>query len=177
MGPFTMGDMAGLDIGYAIRQRRYVEKPNMRYSQIADRVVELGRNGQKNGKGWYRYEPGNRTPIPDPEVDRVIEDWRRENGVTPRAVSDAEIVERCIYALVVEGAKILEEGIALRASDIDLVYLTGYGFPAAKGGPMYYAEKIVGLDQVNAALDRFAANPQADPAFWQQRAAWLRGKK
>ena len=166
MGPFTMYDMAGMDIGYAIRQRRYVEKPHITYSRIADRVVEMGRLGQKTGKGWYRYEPGNRTPLPDSEIDALIASYRAEIEVAPRAISDEEIVQRCVYALVNEGAKILEEGIALRASDIDVVYLTGYGFPVRTGGPMFHAQQA-GLDNVVATMKRFAGNPNADPAFWQ----------
>jgi 3-hydroxyacyl-CoA dehydrogenase len=166
MGPFTMYDMAGMDIGYAIRQRRYVEKPHITYSRIADRVVEMGRLGQKTAKGWYRYEPGNRTPVPDPEIDLLIASYRAEIGIAPRAIPDDEIVQRCVYALVNEGAKILEEGIALRASDIDVVYLTGYGFPIRTGGPMFHAQQV-GLDSVVATMRRFAANPSADPAFWQ----------
>ncbi|MGB3427122.1 MAG: 3-hydroxyacyl-CoA dehydrogenase NAD-binding domain-containing protein [Burkholderiaceae bacterium] len=166
MGPFTMYDMAGMDIGYAIRQRRYVEKPHITYSRIADRVVELGRFGQKTGKGWYRYEPGNRTPLPDPEIDALIAAYRSEMKVRPRTISEEEIVQRCVYALVNEGAKILEEGIALRASDIDVVYLTGYGFPVRTGGPMFHAQQV-GLDKVVATMKDFAGNPQADPKFWE----------
>jgi 3-hydroxyacyl-CoA dehydrogenase len=172
MGPFTMYDMAGMDIGYAIRQRRYVEKPHISYSRIADKVVELGRLGQKSAKGWYRYEPGDRMPRPDAEIDSLIEAHRKSIGITPRAISDDEIVQRCIFALVNEGAKILEEGIALRSGDIDVVYLTGYGFPAAKGGPMFYAEKIVGLPKVIEAMRGFARSPQADQKFWEP-APWL----
>ncbi len=166
MGPFAMYDMAGMDIGYAIRQRRYVEKPQLSYSRVGDRVVEMGRLGQKTGKGWYRYEAGSRTPLVDPEIDALIEKYRAEIGRAPRTIADEEIVQRCIYALVNEGARILEEGIALRASDIDVVYLAGYGFPAAKGGPMFHAQ-AVGLDKVVAAMRRFADNKHADPAFWQ----------
>ncbi|MGZ8253742.1 MAG: 3-hydroxyacyl-CoA dehydrogenase family protein, partial [Burkholderiaceae bacterium] len=166
MGPFTMYDMAGMDIGYAIRQRRYVEKPHITYSRIADRVVELGRLGQKTAKGWYRYDPGNRTPLPDPEIDALIAAYRSEIKVRPRTIADDEIVQRCVYALVNEGAKILEEGIALRASDIDIVYLTGYGFPMRTGGPMFHAQRV-GLDKVVAAMKDFAGNPQADPSFWK----------
>ncbi len=165
MGPFTMYDMAGMDIGYAIRQRRYVEKPHITYSKLADRVVEAGRLGQKTGKGWYRYELPDRTPRPDPEIDAMIEAYRKEIGIAPRAISDEEIVGRCISALVNEGAKILDEGIALRASDIDVVYLAGYGFPPAKGGPMYYAQSV-GFDQVIASMRQYAANPHGDPNFW-----------
>jgi 3-hydroxyacyl-CoA dehydrogenase len=147
MGPFAMYDMAGQDIGWEIRKRRYRERPDFVYSRIADRLCELGRFGQKTGKGFYRYEAGSRKPIPDPEVDSLIEQYRREIGMRPRSISDQEIVERCIYALVNEGARLLEEGIALRASDIDMVYLTGYGFPPFRGGPMFYAD-CVGLRKV-----------------------------
>ncbi|HVL34905.1 MAG TPA: 3-hydroxyacyl-CoA dehydrogenase NAD-binding domain-containing protein, partial [Burkholderiales bacterium] len=161
MGPFAMYDMAGNDIGWEIRKRRYRERPDMVYSRIADRVCELGRLGQKAGKGFYRYDAGNRTPIPDPEVEALIQDHRREIGVTPRAISDEEIVERCIYALVNEGAQLLEEGIALRASDIDMVYLTGYGFPPYRGGPMFYAD-TVGLPAVLAAIERFRKGYRGD---------------
>jgi 3-hydroxyacyl-CoA dehydrogenase len=166
MGPFTMYDMAGMDIGYAIRQRRYVEKPHLTYSRIGDRVVELGRLGQKTGKGWYRYEADGRTPLPDPEIDALIERYRDEIGIAPRSIGDEEIVQRCVYALVNEGARILEEGIALRASDIDVVYLAGYGFPVSRGGPMFHAQ-AVGLDKVVGAMKRFTGNQHADPAFWQ----------
>ncbi|HZA95638.1 MAG TPA: 3-hydroxyacyl-CoA dehydrogenase family protein, partial [Burkholderiaceae bacterium] len=152
--------------GYAIRQRRYVEKPHVTYSRVGDRVVELGRLGQKTGKGWYRYEAGDRTPKPDRVVDELVAQYRNEIGMTPRTISDDEIVERCVYALVNEGARILEEGIALRASDIDVVYLTGYGFPAAKGGPMFYAQ-TVGLKNVVDSMQSFAQNNHADPKFWQ----------
>ncbi|MEP6609534.1 MAG: 3-hydroxyacyl-CoA dehydrogenase NAD-binding domain-containing protein [Burkholderiaceae bacterium] len=166
MGPFAVGDLAGLDIGHAIRQRRYVEKPGTAYSRVGDRVVELGRLGQKTSKGWYRYEAGNRTPRPDPEVSDLIARYRAEIGLTPRTIDDDEIVQRCVYALVNEGARILEEGIALRASDIDVVYLTGYGFPATKGGPMFYAQ-TVGLERVVKSMRGFADNEHADPQFWQ----------
>jgi len=166
MGVFAVGDLAGLDIGYAIRQRRYQEKPDVRYPRIADRVVELGRLGQKTGKGWYRYEAGDRKPRIDPEIDALIDAYRRELAITPRAIPDEEIVQRCIFALVNEGARILEEGIAQRASDIDVVYLTGYGFPAWRGGPMYYAESV-GLRSVVETMQRFAALPGADAKFWQ----------
>ncbi len=166
MGIFAVGDLAGLDIGYAIRQRRYRERPDVRYPRIADRVVELGRLGQKTGKGWYRYEPGNRAPQVDPEVEALIDGYRKELGITPRPVSDEEIVQRCVFALVNEGARILAEGIAQRSSDIDVVYLTGYGFPAWRGGPMFFAESF-GLKKVVEAMRAFAALPGADQAFWQ----------
>jgi 3-hydroxyacyl-CoA dehydrogenase len=154
MGPFTMYDMAGNDIGWEIRKRRYQERPDFVYSKIADRICEQGRFGQKTGKGFYKYETGNRKPIPDPEVDRIFDAYRAEIGVKKRNISDDEIVERLIYALVNEGAYILEEGIALRASDIDMVYLTGYGFPPYRGGPMFYADSV-GLDKVLKSIEGF----------------------
>jgi 3-hydroxyacyl-CoA dehydrogenase len=138
----------------------------VRYSRIADRLCEQGRFGQKTGMGWYRYEPGRRRAIPDPAVEKLIEDYRQEIGITPRQISDEEILERCVFALVNEGAHILEEGIALRASDIDLVYLNGYGFPSHRGGPLFYADTL-GLDYVVRAMRRFALNPYADPEFWK----------
>ncbi|MEW6687501.1 MAG: 3-hydroxyacyl-CoA dehydrogenase NAD-binding domain-containing protein [Pseudomonadota bacterium] len=161
MGPLAMGDMAGLDIGWEIRKRRYQERPNMKYSRIADRICELGRYGQKTGKGWYKYNLPDRKPIPDPEVDKIISDYRKEIGVKTRNISDEEIVERLIYALVNEAAYILEEGIALRASDIDMVYLTGYGFPAYRGGPMFYAD-TVGLQNVLNSIQTFQAGYQGE---------------
>jgi len=164
MGPFTMGDMAGLDIGWEIRKRRYAERPNFIYSRVGDRICEQGRYGQKTGKGWYLYEAGNRKPIPDPEVDKIIAAYRQEIGVKPRQISDEEIVERLVYALVNEAAYILEEGIALRASDIDMVYLTGYGFPAYRGGPMFYAS-TVGLPRVLESIKRFQGGYQG--AVWK----------
>jgi 3-hydroxyacyl-CoA dehydrogenase len=166
MGPFRMSDLAGNDVGWYIRKRRYVEKPNVVYSKIADRLCELGRFGQKTGLGWYWYEAGKRDAIPDPAVDELIGRYRNEIGIAPRKIADAEIVERCILALVNEGARILEEGIAQRASDIDIVYLAGYGFPLYRGGPMLYAD-MLGLYNVARSLARLAANAHADPAFWQ----------
>jgi 3-hydroxyacyl-CoA dehydrogenase len=166
MGPFRMSDLAGNDIGWYIRKRRYVESPQLVYSRLADRLCELGRFGQKTGLGWYRYEPGRRDALPDPAVDALIASYRTELGTTPRKIADLEIVERCIYALVNEGARIVEDGIALRASDIDIVYLTGYGFPLYRGGPMHYAD-TVGLFNVIRAMRRFAASGRGDPSFWQ----------
>ncbi len=166
MGPYRMADLAGNDIGWAIRKRRYVEKPTVRYSGLADRLCERGRFGQKTGAGWYRYEPGKRDALQDPEVDALIQDYRKEIGVTPRPFSDTEIVERCIYALVNEGTRLLSEGIAQRASDIDLVYLAGYGFPAWRGGPMGYADSV-GLAMVARRMRQFAAQPRSDAEFWQ----------
>ncbi|MBI3147543.1 MAG: enoyl-CoA hydratase/isomerase family protein [Betaproteobacteria bacterium] len=164
MGPFRMGDLAGNDIGWAIRKRRYVEKPEVKYAKIADTLCEMGRFGQKAGAGWYRYEAGKRDAIPDPLVDQLVEDFRRERGITARKFSDEEIVERCVLALVNEGARLLDEGIAQRASDIDMVYLTGYGFPLHRGGPMLYADQL-GLFNVVRSMRRLAAE-SGDP-FWQ----------
>jgi len=165
MGPFRMGDLAGLDIGYATRQRKAAEAGVPFQPGVADKLAEAGRFGQKTGAGWYRYEAGKRDPIPDPVTEQLIAEYRAAHGITPRAISDAEVIERCIFALVNEGARILEEGIAARASDIDVAYLNGYGFPALRGGPMLYAD-MVGLANVVRSLRRFAAEPGADPS-WQ----------
>jgi 3-hydroxyacyl-CoA dehydrogenase len=166
MGPFRMGDLAGNDIGWAIRKRRYVEKPGMRYSRTADLLCEMGRYGQKTGAGWYDYKPGKRDAIPSTAVVEMIEAHRRDIGRSPRRIPDDEIVHRLVYALVNEAAKILEEGIASKASDIDMVYLTGYGFPAWRGGPMCYAD-TQGLFNVVQEMKRFARNPHDDPASWE----------
>ncbi|MDG5501205.1 3-hydroxyacyl-CoA dehydrogenase NAD-binding domain-containing protein [Marinobacter sp. BGYM27] len=166
MGPLRMADLAGGDIGWAIRKRQYKENPDMKKVVVADRLCEMGRYGQKTGSGFYRYEAGNRNALHDPEVDKVIDDVRKELGITPRKISNQEIVERCVYALVNEGARLLEEGIAQRASDIDMVYLTGYGFPVFRGGPMHYAEQV-GLPNVVRAMEPFAANPNTQPGFWE----------
>jgi 3-hydroxyacyl-CoA dehydrogenase len=166
MGPFRMGDLAGNDVGWYIRKRRYVEKPNLRYSKTADLLCEMGRFGQKTGAGWYDYKPGKRDAIPSKVVTDMIEKHRADLGIKPRKISDDEIVQRLVFALVNEGAKIVDEGIALRASDIDMVYLTGYGFPLHRGGPMNYAD-TVGLYNVVSAMKRFAANPHDDATFWQ----------
>jgi 3-hydroxyacyl-CoA dehydrogenase len=161
MGPFRMADLAGNDISYAIRQRRYVEKPQLVYSKTADLLCDLGRFGQKTGAGWYDYRPGERTAHPSADVDAMIVRHSAALGVERRAISEEEIVERLVYALVNEGARILEEGIALRASDIDMVYLTGYGFPPFRGGPMFYAD-TVGLPVVLAAIERLAGGRHGD---------------
>ena len=158
MGPFRMSDLAGNDIGWLIRKRRYAEHPESERSVIADRLCEQGRFGQKTGAGWYRYEAGRRDALPDPAVDEMIQAYRREKGITPRRIPDDEIVDRCVFALVNEGAKILDEGIAQRASDVDLVYLAGYGFPPFRGGPMFYAD-TVGLFNVVRRMKEFAWVP------------------
>lgn len=165
MGPFRMADLAGLDIGWAVRKRHAAEFPSRDFSNVADVLCEAGRFGQKTGAGFYRYEAGARNAIPDPEVTVIIEKFRERRGITPRKVTDPEIVERCIYALINEGARIVEEGIAQRSSDVDLVYLNGYGFPAYRGGPMFYADRV-GLSSVARALRRIAALAGADAAFW-----------
>ena len=166
MGPFRMGDLAGNDIGWAIRKRRAVEHPDMKYSKTADLLCEMGRYGQKTQAGWYDYVAGKRDAIPSAAVVEMIEKHRASLGVKPRKISDDEIVQRLVYALVNEGAHILEEGIASKASDIDMIYLTGYGFPLWRGGPMCYAD-TVGLFNVVQAMKRFAQNPNDDAAFWQ----------
>ena len=166
MGPFRMGDLAGNDIGWAIRKRRTVEKPDMKYSKTADLLCELGRYGQKTGAGWYDYQPGKRDAISSKLVEDMIAQHRKASGITPRKISDQEIVERLVYSLVNEGARILEDGIASKASDIDMVYLTGYGFPLWRGGPMKYADQV-GLFNLVEAMKRFARNPRDDGKFWE----------
>ncbi|MDT7834865.1 3-hydroxyacyl-CoA dehydrogenase NAD-binding domain-containing protein [Aquabacterium sp. OR-4] len=166
MGPFRMGDLAGNDIGWAIRKRRAVEQATMKYSRTADKLCELGRYGQKTGAGWYDYQAGKRDAIPSQLVEDMIAAHRSELGITPRRISDEEIVQRLVFALVNEAAHILEEGIANKASDIDMVYLTGYGFPLFRGGPLCYADSL-GLFNVAQAMKRFAQNPNDDAAFWQ----------
>ena len=166
MGPFRMGDLAGNDIGWAIRKRRSVERGNLRYSKTADLLCELGRFGQKTGAGWYDYAAGKRDAIPSALVDKMIADHRIYLGITARKISDDEIVQRLVFSLVNEAAHILEEGIANKASDIDMVYLTGYGFPLYRGGPLCYAD-TVGLYKVVHSMQRFAQNPHDDAGFWQ----------
>jgi 3-hydroxyacyl-CoA dehydrogenase len=169
MGPFRMGDLAGNDIGWAIRKRRATERADMKYSRTADKLCELGRFGQKTGAGWYDYQAGKRDAIPSDLVNKMIEEHRKELGITPRKISDDEIVQRLVYALVNEGARILEDGIASKSGDIDMVYLTGYGFPIWRGGPMHYASQA-GLYNVAESMKRFAKNPRDDADFWQPAA-------
>ena len=155
MGPLAVGDLAGLDVGWRIRKEyRHLTPPGQRDPLVADRLCEMGRYGQKTGAGWYRYEPGSRTPVPDPEVEKLIQDAARQAGIRRRRIGPEEIVERTVYALVNEGARILEEGIALRAVDIDIIYINGYGFPAYRGGPMWYAD-TVGLRNVYERVRAF----------------------
>ena len=142
MGPFAVGDLAGLDIGYSTRKRRAAADPNYRKLPIPDRLVELGRKGQKTLAGWYRYDKGDRTPHPDPIVKRVIAEVAREMGIEQRTFTDDEILRRILFSSVNEACKILEEGKALRASDIDLMWLYGFGFPRYRGGLMFWADGI-----------------------------------
>ncbi len=167
MGPFRMSDLAGNDIGWAIRKRRYVEQPELTYSAVADRLCEQGRFGQKTGAGWYDYKPGDRKAHPSAIVDALIVEHSKNAGISRRRIGDTEIVERLVYALVNEGAKILEEGIAAKAGDIDMVYLFGYGFPPFRGGPMRYADEV-GAFNVVRAMRRYA---DADPDN-RQAGAW-----
>ena len=155
MGPFRMSDLAGNDIGWYIRKRRYIEKPEVTYSKVADLLCEKGRFGQKTSAGWYDYKAGDRKAYPSKEVNDMIVDHAKSLGLVRKKISDQQIVERLVYALVNEGAFILEEGIAMRASDIDMVYLTGYGFPLFRGGPMFYAD-TVGLSNVVNSIKQYA---------------------
>src|SRR5208282_3323873 len=154
MGPLATGDLAGLDVGWRIRKEyRHLEKPGIRQPFAEDRLCEMGRYGQKTLRGWYCYDE-NRRSSPDPELPALLRQWSAEAGIPQRQISAAEIVDRCVYALVNEGARILEEGYALRAVDIDIIYLNGYGFPAYRGGPMWHAD-TVGLQKVYARVCEF----------------------
>ena len=164
MGPFRMSDLAGNDIGWYIRKRRYVEKPEVTYSKVADLLCEKGRFGQKTSAGWYDYKAGDRKAYASDEVNQMIIAHSASLGMTRRKISEQEIVERLVYALVNEGALILEEGIAMRASDIDMVYLTGYGFPLFRGGPMFYAD-TVGLPNVLMSIRKYAKG--SHPEAWK----------
>jgi len=161
MGPFRMGDLAGNDIGWAIRKRRSVERPDFTYSKTGDLLCEMGRYGQKTGAGWYDYKPGDRKAYPSQVVNDMVVKHSADLGIERRKISDQEIVERLVYSLVNEAAHILEEGIAQRASDIDMVYLTGYGFPMFRGGPMLYAD-TVGLTNVVMAMEKYAKGREGD---------------
>ena len=169
MGPFQMADLAGLDVGWRVRKRQAASRPpHLRYSPIADRLCEQGRFGQKTGAGWYRYEAGSRTPIRDPEVEALITRVSSELGITRRSVGEEEIVPRCLYPLVNEGAKILQEKLALRASDIDVIWIHGYGFPRYRGGPMFWADTI-GLRTVYETMQRL----QEEHGDWLEPAPLL----
>jgi 3-hydroxyacyl-CoA dehydrogenase len=158
MGPFAMSDLAGLDVGWRIRKGRGVR------SEVADRICELGRFGQKTGAGYYRYEKGDRTPIPDTTVEKIITDVSTEMGITRRPISDEEILQRLLYPMVNEGAKILEEKIAIRASDIDVIWVYGYGWPVYRGGPMFWADQI-GLTSLRDRMLAYRKQSGGDE-FW-----------
>jgi 3-hydroxyacyl-CoA dehydrogenase len=154
MGPLAVADLAGIDVGWRIRKEyQHLHPPGQRQAMVADRLAEKGCYGQKTGAGWYRYEPGSRAPKPNPEAAQLAEECAREAGIKRRAIPAEEIVERLMYALINEGARVLEKGLALRASDIDIMYITGYGFPAYRGGPMWYAD-TVGLKKVYEGVCR-----------------------
>ncbi|HXJ84790.1 MAG TPA: 3-hydroxyacyl-CoA dehydrogenase NAD-binding domain-containing protein, partial [Candidatus Methylomirabilis sp.] len=157
MGPFAMGDLAGLDVGWRIRKGRGVKSP------VADRICELGRFGQKTGAGYFRYEKGDRTPIPDPDVEKIITEVAAEQGIVRRHIGDDEIRERLLYPMVNEGAKILEEKIAIRASDIDVIWVYGYGWPIYRGGPMFWADSV-GLRTLRNRMLEF--KKQSGDVFW-----------
>jgi 3-hydroxyacyl-CoA dehydrogenase len=173
MGPNAVGDLAGLDVGYKTRVEREDKPDDPRFYRIADVLVEMGRYGQKTGKGTYLYEEGSRKPVPDPEVAQIIKAESDRLGIEHRDISEQEIIERCVYGLVVEGARILEEGIASRSSDIDVVWMNGYGFPRHRGGPMHYADTI-GLDKVYATVcdfeKRFGSEYWEPPALLKKLA-------
>jgi 3-hydroxyacyl-CoA dehydrogenase len=166
--------MSGLDIGWRARQARaHLRKPGVRDCNLLDQLCEAGRLGQKTGAGWYRYEPGSRTPIPDPAIETLIVEHSRRQGTARRTIADEEIIERCLYSMVNEGARILAEGVAARPVDIDMVWLHGYGFPRWRGGPMFWADQV-GLPKVLQAI--LGYRERLGPDFWtpapllQQRA-------
>ncbi|HJQ59372.1 MAG TPA: 3-hydroxyacyl-CoA dehydrogenase NAD-binding domain-containing protein [Vineibacter sp.] len=167
MGPFQMSDLAGNDVGWRIRQgKKEKEKRNVRYTgYVADAICELGRFGQKTGAGYYKYNLPDRTPVADPEVEKIIAETSQKLGITRRAFSDQEILERCLYPMVNEGAKILEEGMAQRALDIDVIWVNGYGWPVYRGGPMWWADNVVGLKAIHDALLKYR-DMSGDP-FWE----------
>ncbi|MGH8750660.1 MAG: 3-hydroxyacyl-CoA dehydrogenase NAD-binding domain-containing protein [Burkholderiales bacterium] len=164
MGPFAVGDLAGLDIGWRARQARaHLRKPGVRDCNLLDKVCALGRFGQKTHAGWYRYEAGSRAPLPDPVIEELIIKHSREAGVERRSISSEEILERCLYAMINEAAKILAEGVAARPLDIDMVWLHGYGFPAYRGGPLFYADSV-GLEKIYQDIIKLRA--RFGPDFW-----------
>jgi 3-hydroxyacyl-CoA dehydrogenase len=173
MGPNAVGDLAGLDVGYKTREGRSDIPDDPRFYRIANMLVEQGRYGQKTGKGMYLYEGGSREPTPDPVVQAMIENESARLGIERRDIEPGEIIQRCVYGLITEGARILQDGMALRASDIDVVWINGYGFPAWRGGPMHYAD-TVGIDKILARVcefrDRFGAEFWEPPALLQELA-------
>ncbi|MCX7361091.1 MAG: 3-hydroxyacyl-CoA dehydrogenase NAD-binding domain-containing protein [Alphaproteobacteria bacterium] len=167
MGPFAMSDLAGNDVGWRIRQgKKEKDKRNVRYAgYVADAICEMGRFGQKIGAGYFKYNLPDRTPVPDPEVEKIIEENSKRLGITRRAISDQEILERTLYPMVNEGAKILEEKMAQRSLDIDVIWVNGYGWPVYRGGPMWWADNVVGLKTIHDALLRYR-DASGDP-FWE----------
>ena len=164
MGPFAVSDLAGLDIGWRNRQSRaHLRKPGVRDCNLLDKVCELGRFGQKTSAGWYRYEAGSRVPLADPVIERLIVDHSKEHGIVRRNIEKAEILERCLYSMINEAAKILQEGVAARAVDVDMVWLHGYGFPRYRGGPLFYADEV-GVRNVYQAILKY--RDQFGPDFW-----------
>jgi 3-hydroxyacyl-CoA dehydrogenase len=163
MGPNAVGDLAGLDVGYKVRQERTDLPDDPTFYRVADMLAEQGRYGQKTGKGMYLYEEGSRTPIPDPEVFEMIRAEAERLGIDQREISEEEIIERCIYGLIVEGARILEDGVASRPGDIDVIWINGYGFPRHRGGPMHFADAI-GAEKIGEAISRFRKMPGLD--YW-----------
>jgi 3-hydroxyacyl-CoA dehydrogenase len=154
MGIFAVDDMGGIDIAWRVRQeRKHLQKPGVRVPLVADRLYDLGRLGQKTGRGWYLYGD-DRKPVADPEVLALIETTAKAAGISRREISDSEILERCLYAMINEGARILDEGFISRAADIDVIYISGYGFPAYHGGPMWYAD-TVGLKKIYERILEF----------------------
>ncbi len=164
MGPNAVGDLAGLDVGYKVRQERTDLPDDPRFYRMADVLAKMGRYGQKTGKGMFRYEPGSREPVPDPEVQALIRQEARRLGIEQRDIGAQEIIERCIYGLVVEGTRILEDGVANRPGDIDVIWINGYGFPRHRGGPMHYADSV-GLDRVYATVCEF--RERFGPLYWE----------
>jgi 3-hydroxyacyl-CoA dehydrogenase len=164
MGPNAVGDLAGLDIGYQARRELENRPTDPRWFRVSDALVEQGRLGQKTGRGFYLYPNGSRTPVADPEVTAIIRSEADKLGVAQRRIADEEIVERCVLALVNEGARILGEGLAIRSSDIDVIWALGYGFPRHRGGPMFYADSI-GLGTVHEAIARLASRHGNE--YWQ----------
>jgi 3-hydroxyacyl-CoA dehydrogenase len=163
MGPNAVGDLAGLDVGYKVRQERTDLPDDPTFYRVADMLAERGRFGQKTGRGTYIYEQGSRTPIPDAEVQQMINAEAERLGIAQRDIGEEEIIERCIYGLIVEGARILEDGIASRSSDIDVIWINGYGFPRHRGGPMHYADSI-GAEKICDAISGFSETPGLE--YW-----------
>ncbi|MEN9904455.1 MAG: hypothetical protein RLZZ555_1020 [Pseudomonadota bacterium] len=162
MGIFAVHDMAGNDVGYQTRKAQMATRPqDRRWNDLIMKLCDLGRLGQKTGKGWYRYEAGDRTPQRDPELEQYVVEESARMGIARRPISEEEILQRCLYGMINEGARLLELGVAIRPSDIDITYLTGYGFPAHHGGPMYLADRI-GLDKVLAEIERL----HAEYGYW-----------